>query len=135
MIVVDTNIISYFYLHSRYSFLAEQVFKKDSVWSAPLLWRSEFRNVLTFYMKKNIITLSVAISSFEFAEALLKEHEYEVNALQILSLSQSSTCSAYDCEFVTVAKELGLTLVTEDKKVLQSFPELSMSMRQFLETP
>lgn len=135
MIVVDTNIISYFYLHSSYSSLAEQVFKKDSVWSAPLLWRSEFRNVLTFYMKKNIITLSVAIESFECAEALLKEHEYEVNALQILSLSQSSTCSAYDCEFVSVARELGLTLVTEDQKVLKCFPESTMSMRQFLEIP
>ena len=52
MIVVDTNIISYFYLNSEYSKIAEQTFKKDPVWSAPILWRSEFRNVLTFYLRK-----------------------------------------------------------------------------------
>jgi len=44
MIVVDTNVISYFYLNSNYSTLAEETFKKDPLWSAPLLWRSEFRN-------------------------------------------------------------------------------------------
>ncbi len=31
MIVVDTNIISYFYLNSDYSQLAEQTFKKDPI--------------------------------------------------------------------------------------------------------
>ena len=134
MIVVDTNIISYFYLNSDYSSIAEQTFKKDPVWSAPLLWRSEFRNVLTFYIKKNIITLTEAIEIFEFAEELLKENEYEINYAQVLSLSHSSGCSAYDCEFVNLAKDLDITLVTEDKKILKNFPESAMSMYQFLET-
>ncbi|MCD6388157.1 MAG: type II toxin-antitoxin system VapC family toxin [Desulfobulbaceae bacterium] len=133
MIVVNTNIISYFYLNSDYSSIAEQTFKKDPVWSAPLLWRSEFRNVLTFYIKKNIITLTEAIEIFEFAEELLKENEYEINYAQVLSLSHSSGCSAYDCEFVNLAKDLDITLVTEDKKILKNFPESAMSMYQFLE--
>jgi len=134
MIVVDTNIISYFYLNSDYSSIAEQTFKKDPVWSAPLLWRSEFRNVLTFYIRKNIITLTEAIEIFEFAEELLKENEYEINYVQVLSLSHSSGCSAYDCEFVNLAKDLDITLVTEDKKLLKNFPESAMTMYQFLET-
>ncbi len=134
MIVVDTNIISYFYLNSDYSSIVEQTFKKDPVWSAPLLWKSEFRNVLTFYIKKNIITLTEAIEIFEFAEELLKENEYEINYAQVLSLSHSSGCSAYDCEFVNLAKDLDITLVTEDKKILKNFPESAMSMYQFLET-
>jgi predicted nucleic-acid-binding protein len=32
MIVVDTNIISYFYLNADYSQIAEQTFKKDPIW-------------------------------------------------------------------------------------------------------
>jgi predicted nucleic acid-binding protein len=133
MIVVDTNIISYFYLNSDYSSLAEQTFKKDPIWSAPLLWRSEFRNVLTFYLKKEIILLSEAIEIFESAEELLKENEYEINSAQVLSLSHSSGCSAYDCEFINLAKDLNISLVTEDKKVLKSFPESGISMHQFIE--
>ena len=132
MIVVDTNIISYFYLYSEYSQLAEQTFKKNPIWSAPLLWRSEFRNVLTFYVRKKIITLAEAIEVFECAEELLKENEYEVNSMQVLSLSHSSGCSAYDCEFVNLAKDLGAFLVTQDKKILQNFPQTALSMNQFL---
>ncbi len=132
MIVVDTNIISYFYLNSDYSSLAEQTFKKDPIWSAPLLWRSEFRNVLTFYLKKEILLLPEAIEIFELAEELLRENEYEINSAQVLNLSHSSECSAYDCEFVSLAKDLNISLVTEDKKVLKSFPESAVSMQQFL---
>ena len=133
MIVVDTNIISYFYLNSDYSSLAEQTFTKDPIWSAPLLWKSEFRNVLTFYLKKKIILLSEAIEIFESAEGLLKANEYEINSVQVLKLSYSSGCSAYDCEFVILAKDLSVTLVTEDKKVLTNFPESAVSMQKFLE--
>jgi len=134
MIVVDTNIISYFYLNSYYSPLAVQTFKKDPAWSAPLLWRSEFRNVLTFYVKKNILSLAEAIETLESAEELLKENEYEINSVQVLRLSYSSGCSAYDCEFVNLAKDLSIKLVTEDKKVLKNFPESAVSMQKFLET-
>ena len=133
MIVVDTNIISYFYLNSEYSALAEQVFYKDSVWSAPLLWRSEFRSVLTLYLRQNILSLSEAIEIFEFAEELLKEKEYEINAVQVLKLSYESGCSAYDCEFVSLAKDLDVLLITEDKKILSRFPESAISMDNLLE--
>ncbi|MEA1924212.1 MAG: type II toxin-antitoxin system VapC family toxin [Pseudomonadota bacterium] len=133
MIVVDTNIISYFYLNSEYSKIAEQTFKKDPVWSAPILWRSEFRNVLTFYLRKKIITLSEAIDIFECAEEFLKENEYEINSMQVLNLSHSSGCSAYDCEFVNLAKDLGALLVTQDKRILHNFQETAISMSQFLE--
>ena len=133
MIVVDTNVISYLYLNSDYSTIAEQVFNKDPVWSAPLLWRSEFRNVLIFYIRKNIITLPSAIEIFEFAEKLLEENEYEINYVQVLRLSHSSGCSAYDCEFVNLAKDFAIPLVTEDKKILKNFPKTAMSMSQFIE--
>jgi len=134
MIVVDTNIISYFYLNSDYSSLAEQVFKKEPIWSAPLLWRSEFRNVLSFYIKKNIISLADAIDIFESAEELLKENEYEINSVQVLSLAHYSGCTAYDCEFVNLAKDLGISLITEDKKILNNFPESAMTMHKLLES-
>ncbi len=133
MIVVDTNIISYFYLNSDYSSLAEQVFKKDPVWSAPLLWRSEFRNVLSFYIKKNIISLADAIDIFESAEELLKKNEYEINSVQVLSLAHHSG-TAYDCEFVNLAKDLGVSLITEDKKILNNFPESTLTMHRLLES-
>lgn len=32
-------------------------------------------------------------------------------------------CSAYDCEFVWLARDLRLPLVTADRKVLDAFPD------------
>jgi len=132
MIVVDTNIISYFYLHSEHSHLAEQIFTKDPAWSAPLLWRSEFRNVLALYIRKAIITLPEAVEIFSWAAELFQGNEYEVHSAHVLQLSRSSGCSAYDCEFVNLAQDLGVYLITQDKKILDNFPATALSMRAFL---
>ena len=131
MIVVDTNIISYFYLHSNFSELAEKIFIQDSVWAAPLLWRSEFRSVLSFYIRKEILQLAEAVELFESAVDLLKGSEYEINSIQVLELSAESGCSAYDCEFISLAKDLDVPLVTQDQKILKNFPGMSLSMSQF----
>jgi predicted nucleic acid-binding protein len=121
MIVVDTNIISYFYLNSERSAMAEQVFQKDPWWVAPLLWKSEFRNILSMYIRKEIIDLSDAMRIITISEELFRENEYEVNSFQVLKLAKISGCSAYDCEFVSLAKDLGLPLLTEDKKNTRTF--------------
>ncbi|MEW6290221.1 MAG: type II toxin-antitoxin system VapC family toxin [Thermodesulfobacteriota bacterium] len=133
MIVVDTNVISYFYLSSPYSVSAEQLFSKTPSWAAPLLWRSEFRNVLSFYVRKGIITLHDAMQLFATAASLLEGNEYEVNAAQVLKLSQESNCSAYDCEFVNLAQDLHVPLVTMDRKILQSFQGTAVSIEEYIE--
>jgi predicted nucleic acid-binding protein len=133
MIVVDTNVISYFYLSSEYSEIAEQLFMKNCSWSAPLLWRSEFRNVLSFYIRKKIITLNEAIQIFEAAESLFQHKEYEVNSMQVLKLAQESGCSAYDCEFVNLAQDLNVPLITMDKKVLINFKNTAASIQEYIE--
>ena len=50
MIVVDTNILVYLYLPTKYTPHAEKLLENDPVWIAPYLWRSEFRNVLALLM-------------------------------------------------------------------------------------
>ncbi len=132
MIVVDTNIISYFYLNSAFSLLAEEVFQKDSIWVVPVLWRSEFRSVLSLYLRQKIIGLNDAVQLMSLAEELLNDNEYNINSFQVLQLANESGCSAYDCEFVSLAKNLGIALVTEDKKILKNFPETAQNMEAFV---
>lgn len=131
MIVADTNIISYLFLPTEFSDKASRLYKIDPEWSAPILWRSEFRNVLALYLRQNIITLSQALLIQEEAEALMVEREYNVPSASVLGLVANSNCSAYDCEFVVLAKQLSVKLVTEDKKILAEFPEITVALKYF----
>ena len=72
MIVVDTNVIGYLFLSSKQSILAERALQKDNEWAAPISWRSEFRNVLTLYMRKDIIKLEQAQQIMNSALKLVK---------------------------------------------------------------
>lgn len=132
MIVVDSNIIAYLYLPSELSQQAEQLLAKEPHWAAPSRWRSELRNVLSLYMRKDMISFDQAYAIQTEAEALLADSEYHVPSLDVLRLVESSTCSAYDCESVALAKRLNVKLVTADKEVLKEFPAMSMTLAEAL---
>jgi len=131
MIVVDTNIISYLLLPTSFTDSVESLYKSDPAWLAPRLWKSEFRNVLALYLRKNIITLEKALSLQEVAESIMAKNEYDVSSSQILALVNESNCSAYDCEFVALAHHFNVRLVTQDKKILSQFPESTFTLENY----
>jgi predicted nucleic acid-binding protein len=51
----------------------------------------------------------------------LKEREYSVPSHEVHEWRQTGTCSAYDVEFVAVAIDLKVPLVTADKHVARIF--------------
>ena len=122
MIVVDSNILAYLYLPSDRTSAAEALLEQDPEWVAPVLWRSEFRNILAGYMRRKTITFDQACSLQSEAESLLAGAEFEVNSSSVLELVRDSDCSAYDCEFIALAIKLNTKLVTVDKKLLREFP-------------
>lgn len=132
MIVVDTNVIGYLYLASPHSRQAEQALVKDVSWVAPLLWRSEFRNVLALYLRKEWLSLEASQQIMTEALSLMEDQEYEVDSNQVLRLVALSRCSAYDCEFVALAQELGVSLVAQDKQLLKDFPRVAISLAAFV---
>ena len=132
MIVVDTNIIGYLYLNNERSGQVEKALLKDAEWAAPVLWRSEFRNVLAQYIRKEILSFEDAVRIMDEATRLMEGMEYEVASMDILQLVRESSCSAYDCEFVALARDLGVSLVTVDKRILREFPSDAVSPDAFL---
>ena len=122
MIVVDSNIVAYLYLPGDRTAAAEALLEQDPEWAAPVLWRSEFRNILAGYMGRKTITFDQACSLQSEAESLLAGAEFEVDSSSVLELVRDSDCSAYDCEFIALAIRLNTKLVTVDKKLLREFP-------------
>lgn len=125
MIVVDTNILAHFWLPSDSTNLCDKLYQKDPQWVAPILWQSEFRNVVTLYLRKELIDLAEALLIMEKAELQMKDKQFQVNSVQVLHHVSQSTCSSYDCEFVSLAKDLDLKLITTDKQLLREFPKLA----------
>lgn len=125
MIVVDSNVLAYFYLPGEFTVAAEALLDRDPDWAAPVLWRSEFRNILAGYLRRGKLSFEQAHAVQSEAEDLLRGAEYEVNSRSVLELVRDSDCSAYDCEFVALAAALGTRLVTMDGKVLRSFPDIA----------
>lgn len=128
MIVADTNVIAALYLPGEHTVRAETLLRQDADWIAPALWRSELRNVLALYLRKQLLTFDQAYSIQTEAESLLAGREYDVDSMEILRLAQLSGCSAYDCEFVALARRMGVKLITADKQILAAFPEYAIAL-------
>ena len=132
MIVADTNIISYLFFPTSFSDSVDTLYQLDSNWTAPFLWKSEFCNVLSLYMRKDIINFEKALQILEKAESLMRNNEFDIPSTHILSLVDESTCSSYDCEFVALAQYLDTKLVTQDKKILREFSSVATSIKDYL---
>ena len=130
MIVVDTNVLAYLLLPGPKTELAEALRLNERQWAAPPLWRSEFRNVLTGYLRRDLLNLPRAVAVMQEAETILLAHDEPVSSEQVLQLVSTSTCSSYDCEFVAAAQQLGVPLVTEDRAILAAFPDVAQSLHQ-----
>ena len=128
MIVVDSNVLAYLYLPGDYTADAEALLEQDPDWAAPILWRSEFRNILAGYVRRKALTFEQACSLQGEAESLLAGSEFEVDSRAVLELVRDSDCSAYDCEFIALAMKLNTKLVTEDKKLLRAFPARAVAL-------
>ena len=131
MIVVDTNVIAYLFLEGEHTEQAEAVFFSEHDWIAPYLWRSEFRNILALYIRQNYLQLDDARQIMQEAEALMLGKEWEIESKTILDLVIQSRCSAYDCEYVALAQQLGIHLVTADRKILTEFPSTAVALSSF----
>ena len=130
MIVVDTNVLAYLLLPGPKTELAEALRLNERQWAAPPLWRSEFRNVLTGYLRRDLLNLPRAVAVMQEAETILLAHDEPVSSEQVLQLVSTSTCSSYDCEFVAAAQQLGVPLVTEDRAILAAFSDVAQSLHQ-----
>jgi len=125
VIVVDSNVLAYLYLPGKFTEAAERLLEDDPDWHAPILWRSEFRNILTGCLRRGTLSFEQALAIQREAESLLDGAEHELDSRQVLELARRSECSAYDCEFIALAQALGTHLVTMDGKLLKGFPSIT----------
>lgn len=138
MIVVDAMVVAYGLLpHPQFAPEVDRVRGRDADWVAPPLWRSEMRSTLMQYVRsddpaiaRSDLNLDDAIGVMRKAEAWMQT--LAVRSEAVLALADRSGCSAYDCEYVALADELDVPLVTYDRGVRAAFPDLAVAPTEFV---
>jgi hypothetical protein len=108
LIVVDTNVLASLLLPGPRTEQAEILLLAQPQWAAPPLWRSEWRNVLTSVLRRDLRGLGAGAATGH------------LQPLQRLRLRVRGRCAA-----------VGLPLVSEDRAILAAFPHLARSLDQF----
>jgi predicted nucleic acid-binding protein len=101
---------------------------------AAALWRSEWRNVLPRYLRRSELHQAGAVERVAAAEALVRGPAYLVEAGPVLEVARA-LCSAYDCEYmeyVALARQLGVPLLTSNRRILAAFADTAVSPMDFL---
>jgi predicted nucleic acid-binding protein len=131
VIVVDTNVLVPFGVRAVTSPSVHALFNVDSVWYAPYLWRSEFRNALALLIRHADLPLVEALDAIHEAELFMYGRERFVDPDHVMRLVATSTCTVYDCEFVALAQELRVPLVTTDKQIIRDFPHVARALADY----
>jgi predicted nucleic acid-binding protein len=131
MIVIDANVIVAAVVQGPLQALAIHARQKDQ-WSAPGLWRSEFRSALVKMIRANILNLAEAQQHVKNADYLMFGRDFRVNGEKVLEFASKSYGSAYDCEYVVMADDFGVPLVTTDQALIEHFPKIAIHLRDYV---
>lgn len=134
MIAVDVNVIAYLLIAGEKTVEARQVHELDADWVVPNLWRDEFLNILATYVRQGGTSLESAKKLWSSAVDLFEGKERVAGSIATLELADQYRLSAYDAQYLAVAVEFGVTLITEDKSLLRTVPQHTLTMREYIES-
>jgi predicted nucleic acid-binding protein len=125
--VVDTNVIAYYLLHSP-----EHQIETREFWAglreplAPALWEAEFTNVIWMSVRAGVVAIGDAPIKLELARRL-GIHTVPVRSLWHGALLRAiqTGIAVYDALFIELAEREGVSLVTFDKRLLQTWPGIA----------
>lgn len=133
MIVVGVDILAYFFLEGVKTPAARRLRELDDHWAAPEIWRHEFANILVRACRSSRLPLPDAHRIWREAEDLMRGSEHAADqsgALSLAVLERAET--AYDAQYVLLARSLDVKCVTEDARLRRAFPADTICMSDFL---
>jgi predicted nucleic acid-binding protein len=132
MIVADTNLVAYLIVPGTATLDAERVRARDKDWAAPGLLRFELMNVVGQEFKQGRMDRDCALRTFRRGMTLVNFSKLQSDPLFIFNMCQTTGCSPYDLEYVWLAMELGVPLVTADQQLLKTFPNVAVAPARFV---
>jgi predicted nucleic acid-binding protein len=132
VIVADSNLLAALVFGGPDGPAARAVLQRDPAWAVPLLWRSEFANVIAGHMRQRGLSVGSAVQAHEFAASVIAGREYSIPAAAVFEIVAATKLSAYDAEFVALARSLRTALVTADKQLLRECKDVAVTAEEFV---
>ncbi|MCY3757488.1 MAG: type II toxin-antitoxin system VapC family toxin [Acidobacteria bacterium] len=129
MIVVDTNVMVRLVVGGADGADAAALFERDTEWAAPSILMSELHNVLIGFVRRGALTSELAKAMSDDAAVVLGGRIASVSGHQVIDVALECGLSAYDAEFVTLARVLGVPLATLDNEILRGAADVAVSLR------
>ena len=129
MIVVDTNVMTHLLMGGEGSADAALLFEQDPEWAAPVILMSELRNVLLGFVRQGALVSDQAKAMSDDAAEILGDRTATVAGDQVFDVALECGLTAYDAEFVVMARTLGVRLVTLDGAILRGAADVAVSLR------
>ncbi len=125
MIVVDTYVVCYLLIHGEHSDIVQRLFDADSDWVAPRLLFDELLNVLVTYERKSLLADRQIVVIVKEALELMGDALYELPPERVLAVARRTGLSGYDSQFVALAEDLDVELVTWDRQMIERCPTVA----------
>jgi predicted nucleic acid-binding protein len=131
MIVVDSSVISFLFLEGELTESVKELHRIDSEWITPPILNHEMLNILAV-----VGTADQAVAPMEEIwrdiRALLGPRQQVPDPLRSLHLAIELEISGYEAQYVALAQQLNMPLVTEEQRLLEQLPDLCLSIEEAL---
>lgn len=131
MIVVDTNVVLRFLMGGEDGEAAARLHERDEEWAAPTILPSELRNALLGYVRRSVLSSEEANALAAYVAVTLADRIFDMTDAPVIDTALECGLTAYDAEFVALARALGVGLVTMDAAVLRGAPDVAVPLEAF----
>ena len=129
MIVVDTNVMVRLVVGGADGADAALLFERETEWAAPGILMSELQSVLIGFVRRGAVTSGQAKAMRDDAAVVLGDRIASVSGNRVIDVALECGLTAYDAEFVALARTLGVPLATLDNAVLHGAADVAVSLR------
>ncbi len=119
MIVVDANVVAYWAIEGEFTNSARELWRVDSEWMVPMLCRHELANVVATYVKRGAMEVADVADLWSGIELVISGNEIEVDLPSAVAIAIERKLSAYDAQYLLLAEQHGVPLVSQDKKLVK----------------
>lgn len=133
MIVVDVNVLAAYVIEGDRTADVHALREKDAEWIVPSLWRVEFQSILWKYARVGGMPVEKALELLDVSMDLFCANEATPRPDVVLRGALRWGITVYDAQYVSLARELGVFCVTEDRAVRRACPGLAVSVRDFID--